>query len=64
MPKKAAEKTEKEPGRERVVVQLEPGQVQQLVEEAERRRKAAGARRLNLSEVVRDAVTAFFGKRR
>jgi hypothetical protein len=50
--------------RERVVVQLERGQVQQLLDEAERRRKESGARRLNLSELVREAVSAWLAKRR
>lgn len=61
MPKKAAET--KDPKRERVVVQLEPDQVEQLLEEAERRRKASGARRLNLSELVREAVAAWLRRR-
>jgi hypothetical protein len=59
MPKKAAETETK---RERVVVQLDADQVQQLVEEADRRRKASGARRLNLSELVREALAAWLAK--
>ena len=61
MPKKAAETDGK---RERVVVQLEAGQVRQLLDEAERRRKASGARRLNLSELIREAVAVWLSKRR
>ncbi len=55
-----AKKVSPRSGHVRLTVAITPGQLERLVEEATKRAIAAGASRADLSEVVREALEAWF----